>query len=260
MTTQATKDSNIRAIAETVNTFSPGGNPGWLLSFARRESGYNHMARAKSQADATGAEKAWQRNKSQFVAQGNPWISDIEKAWLTSWGLYQLMTPNQLQRWSWTAHPRVLQNPVVATVIAARLFNRAAQRGAKNLCDVREIWATGNLTGKGGAKYRERCESERNRFALLGLPVDAVDWPLSKWGMGGFGTKDAINQNDLYRVVAQRLGLPGSPEGPMPAEWRAKGVVEEITPAHSGFALGRVAIVAAVAGAGGLIWAARRRG
>jgi hypothetical protein len=188
-----------------------------MISVAKRESNFNHLVRAKSEADAKGARRAWERNKQKYVDAGSKHIAEIEQTWLTSWGLYQLMMSNHLQRWGHTAHPRVLTNPIVATVIAGRLFNRAVARGAKNLCDVRQLWATGNLSK--GPKYEERCASEKARFKALGYPVSLVTMPIRNWGMAGFGTAPQSSDLVKYQAVAAKLGLPSDPEAPVPPEW-----------------------------------------
>lgn len=259
MTTEATRASNKIAINNTVQAFSPGGDPRWMFAFARRESNFAHAARAKSEADAAGARKAWKRQKPHYAGHGNPHIEEMENEWLTSWGLYQLMMPYHLQRWSWTAHPAALLNPIVATVIAGRLFNRGKQLGAKNIVDIRQMWATGSP--KRTESWEGRKASLQKRFAQMGFPSDAWDWPLGRWGMDGFGLGEQPDQLGKYQSLAEPLHLNTTPDLPTPADWSLKDPGGDIQPDDpSGLDTGRVIAVAAIAaGAAGLLWGLRRR-
>jgi hypothetical protein len=265
MTSEATKASNRIAINNTVSRFSPGGDPRWMFAFAERESGFNHAARAKSEADAAGARKAWIRQKPKYIDHGSAHVQEIEDNWLTSWGLFQLMAPYHIQRWSWTAHPNVLINPVTATVIAGRLFNRAQQLGAKNIVDVRQLWGTGSVK-RVEPGWSKRKESLQARFKRHGLPDDAWDWPLEKWGMRGFGTKSDTAQFGMYQEVAKPLGLAAWPDIATPAGWSTQDPVDpDVTPIPPDelpqtLHVGRIIEVAAVAAVGaGLLWGLRKR-
>lgn len=261
MTTAETRASNRVAIQNTVQAFSPGGDPRWLFAFAQRESNFAHAARAKSEADASGARKAWIRQRPKYEKHGNPHVDEFENNWLTSWGLLQLMAPYHVQRWSWKAHPAVLINPVINTVIGARLFNRAVQLGAENIVDVRQMWGTGspNRVEPGWSK---RKASVQKRFASLGLPSDAWDWPLERWGMQGFGLGEQSDQLGKYQGVAEVLGLNATPDLPTPPDWRIPAGTDPGGDVPDAGAIDTASLLAAVALAAGgaaLLWGFRAR-
>lgn len=219
MTTAAQKRANLTAIRRTIEEFSPGGDAAGLHAFAVRESGLNHYVPSRHPADRNGAIKAFARNRQKFADAGNPWVSDPE-LWYKSLGLFQHMIPNHLQRWDAAAHPNVLRHPVVATVVAARLWNRAVQLGAKNLCDLRSLWARGHLGGD--PSYAKRCASTRNRLKTLGYPDDTADRSLEGFGLQGFGRAPTGDQLAKFQRVAESLGLPTDPAA-APEHWSLSG-------------------------------------
>lgn len=262
MVTAATRAKNLQAIRETVNWFSPGGDWRWMHVFADRESGLNHRAIAQHPADAAGARKAWQRNGPKFVEHGNPYVDQLHEGlggWYNSYGLFQFMAPNHVMRWSWTASPWVLAHPVIATVIAGRLFNRAAQLGAEDLCDVHQLWATGSV--KHTDDYAKRCEATKERLRKLGYSPNLATQPLARWGMQGFGSGPAAGQNDDYRDVSDMLGITSNVVD-VPAEWGGSTDPSDpgdTTPGDDqpggGAILGPLAALGA---ASGLVWLALR--
>jgi hypothetical protein len=176
------------------------------------------------------------------------------------------MTPYHLQRWSWKAHPHVLTNPITATVMAGRLFNRGKQRGAENIVDIRQMWGTGspNRVEPGWSK---RKVSLQNRFKKLGFPDDAWDWPLDRWGMQGFGLKETDAQGAQYRELAKLYNLPRNPDARVAPDWTIQdgGDPDPPDPGPDDDGLwtaetGRVLIVAGAAALGaGLLWGMRKR-
>ena len=221
MANAETKRANLRAIQETVNWFAPGGDWRGLYLFAMRESGMNHYAVAQHPADAKGAERAWKaRMRDKYIAHGNPYVTSDrmhsgEGGWWNSYGLYQLMAPYHVQRWSWTASPSVLFHPVIATVIAARLWNRGVQLGARNLCDLRSFWKYGRLGAD--PDYDKRCASLRARLGRMGHPQSLADKPLTAFGLRAFGSGPAAGTGEMVRDVADMVGLPST--GAAPMEW-----------------------------------------
>jgi len=215
MTSSAQKRANLEAIRQTVEMFSPGGDIRGLHAFAVRESGLNHYVSSRGEADRKGAIKAFARNRKKFEAAGNPWLDDTA-AWYKSLGLYQHMVPNHIHRWDIVAHPNVLRHPVVSTVVAGRLWNRAIERGAKNLCDMRSLWARGHLGGD--PDYDRRCESTRKRLVALGYSPTVARLPLSSFRLDGFGTKPSEDQYEKLWALSTNLGLPVQPEN-APEHW-----------------------------------------
>ncbi len=216
MTTKAQRLANLVAIRQTVDVFSPGGDHRGLHTIAKRESNLNHWVESTHPSDREGAIRAFARNRSKFLAEGNPWL-DQPELWYLSLGLFQLMVPNHLARWDSVAHPDVLRHPVVATVAAGRLWNRAIQRGAKNLCDMRSLWARGNLTTK-DPRYAERCASVRKRLKSLGYPESLADRSLESFGLQGFGTATTEDQYEKLWIVSRSLGITPNPDQ-MPKSW-----------------------------------------
>lgn len=216
MTTQAQRLANLVAIRHTVDVFSPGGDHRGLHTIAKRESNLNHFVESTHPSDREGAIRAFARNRSKFLAEGNPWL-DQPELWYLSLGLYQLMIPNHLARWDSVAHPDVLRHPVVATVAAGRLWNRAIKKGAKNLCDLRSFWARGNLTTK-DPRYAERCASVRKRLKSLGYPDSFAERSLESFGLQGFGTATTEDQYEKLWIVSRALGITPNPDQ-MPKSW-----------------------------------------
>lgn len=216
MTSPAQKRANLEAIRQTVEMFSPGGDVTGLHAIAVRESALNHYIPSSHPSDREGAIKSFSRNQRKFAEAGNPWLDDTS-LWYKSLGLYQHMVPNHLHRWDMVAHPNVLRHPVVSTVVAGRLWNRAIEKGAKNLCDMRSLWARGHLGGD--PDYDKRCLSTKKRLVALGYSPTMAHKPLSTFRLGGFGTKPSEDQYSKLFAISTRLGIPVQPEE-MPEFWK----------------------------------------
>ena len=212
MATRETKAANLRAIKETVNWWSPGGDWRGLHSIAKRESGMNHYIAARSQADRQGARRAWDnRMRAALEDKGNPYTGpeyqhEERGGWFNSHGLFQMMAPYHVPKWSWTAPPSVLNHPIIATVIAARLWNRGVRAGAKTLCELRSYWKYGRLGVD--PTPTQRCQNTKARLEAMGYPRSMADRPLSSFKLSGFGTAPQSNDQENFADVADLLGLP----------------------------------------------------
>lgn len=218
MASATQRAANLEAIRQTAQNFSPGADIRGLHAIATRESGMNHYVSSRGEADRKGAIRALKRNRGMFEAAGNPWLDDLS-LWHKSLGLYQHMVPNHLQRWDPVAHPNALRHPVVSTVVAGRLWNRAIQLGAKNLCDLRSLWARGNLGHD--PDYARRCASTRKRLESLGYSASLADRPLREFRLEGFGTRPTADQYQRLWALSEALGLPSQPEQ-APEHWNLK--------------------------------------
>lgn len=159
-----------------------GGDGRFLQHIARRESDFNATVRHMHPADRQGSLNAWHRNRARLFSQ-NPYIEDIT-LWDHGKGMFSYMPAYHLQRWDPTAHPDVLFDPFVASVVAARLTNRGKKLGAKTWADIDQMWATGKP--KRTKSWGPRRERARTRLAALGLPPDLVDQApnAGDWGTG----------------------------------------------------------------------------
>lgn len=221
MATSQTKRANLRAIGETVNWFSPGGDWRGLHAIAARESALNHYAAARSPLDRQGARRAWdKRMKAKLAEHGNPYLGpeyqhEEQGGWFNSHGLFQLMAPYHVPKWSWTAPPSILLNPVISTVIAARLWNRGRRAGAKNLCELRSFWKYGRMGADPDPE--SRCRNTMDRLRRLGYSPSLALQPLSSFGLDGFGTDPQPDDAEKAADVLDVLGLP--PDGSIGPEW-----------------------------------------
>jgi hypothetical protein len=195
-----TRDETIATIRRTVDTWTGGkGNADPLVAIAHRESGFN----AEAKGDLKRAKAAWQRNKPKFVKWENPYTGD-DALWVLSGGLYGLMPANMMQSWDPKADPRLIFDPVISTVLAARLWNRALDLGAKTAVDVRMVWAFGPKgldIPKTAAQYRSRVDLERARWKKLGLAGDPARDSAEMFGLEAFGTSQQDMQFDLAQKV-----------------------------------------------------------
>jgi hypothetical protein len=228
------------------------GNPDPLVSIAKRESGFNHLAIG----DREIAAKVFERDKDKIEAKGSPWTADPD-AWAGSFGLFQLMAPYEVQRWRADAHPSVLFHPVISTILAMRKWNRAIALGARNAVDVRMVWAFG---GDGleiphdDERYTSRVASERKRWRELKLSGDPLD-PVRPFE--GAGTLQTANQQSQARKVCERLGIslvatPDRNWTPHSGTTPDVDPVRPIQPAGSGSG----ALVLGMAAAGAVAWLA----
>jgi hypothetical protein len=194
---------NELAIRITVAVVTGGtGDPDPLISIAKRESNFNHLA----VGDEEIAAKVFDRDREKIRDKGSPWTDDPD-AWAGSFGLFQLMAPYETQRWRADAHPSVLFHPVIATILAMRKWNRAIDLGAQNAVDVRMVWAFGGdglAIDKADERYTTRVASERKRWRDLGLPGDPLD-PVKRFANAG--TVTTANQQSQARTASERLGI-----------------------------------------------------
>lgn len=194
------------AIIDTVRNWTGGqGDARPLISIADRESAFN----PKAEGDMGVAAKVWEREKPRFERLGNPW-THLDHDWSASRGLYQLMVPYHLPKWDEHAHPLVLENPVVATIVAARLFNTAHRMGAKTPVDVRMVWAFG---GDGlridhtDSRYVTRLKMETERMEKLGFPGSLATEPLVNLKLKAFGTDHQNGQEAKANALSEVLGF-----------------------------------------------------
>jgi hypothetical protein len=233
--TKATRLCNIKAIKYTVEKWSPGGDPRAFLTFAKRESNFNHTAVGDNKGRVLEmVKKAWARNKPKLAAAGNPWTDD-DALWMGSFGLLQMMAPNHVGRWDEVAHPFCLFHPVINVVTSGRLWNRTIQMGARNLIEARIIWGYGNLKNKGpGSKaYKDREKTTIERLESMGYPSSLAYQSMAAWGLQGFGLRyqgagelpePEYDQSEFLWALSQNLGLPPIPPPDMkvPVNWSCK--------------------------------------
>ena len=171
-----------------------GGDGRFLRAIAGRESGLNSEIEHRLPADAKGALIAWKRNRKRYAA--NPWYDEVE-LWDHGKGLFGMMTANHLHRWDPTAHPDVLFNPWVASVVAARLVRGCMRGGAQTWADVDQCWATGKP--RRTESWGPRRNRMRARLERLGYPADLVDEVPQP---GGWGTGPQDDQLDVLWSLA----------------------------------------------------------
>lgn len=174
------------AIATTVQAWTGGADPMALIRIAERESALH--------ADAVGDRKfgaqVWAKQQERLRRDGNPW-ADRPERWVGSTGLFQLMSPYYLRLWDPKADPHRLFDPYVATVAAARLWNRAVEAGAKNFVEVRLFWGF----GPAGLKYGPESEPYRKRLKSKWSVVDGrLNPPVSMYDYSSFGTGPQAGQ------------------------------------------------------------------
>lgn len=180
-----------------------------LIRIAERES--------RLHADAVGDKKigasVWEGQQDRLRADGNPW-ADRPDRWVGSTGLYQLMSPYYLRLWDPKADPHVLFDPYVATVTAARLWNRAVQAGAKNFVEVRLFWGY----GPSGLQYGPDSEPYKKRMQSKWSVVDGrLNPPVSMYDYSAFGTGPQAGQEQ--RIADVRGGkVPPSGGGSLIAK------------------------------------------
>lgn len=204
-----------RVIIETVAAWTNGqGDPYPLISIADRESAFVNTA----VGDESIAADVFARDRDK-LAQLNPWTDD-PSLWAGSFGLYQLMAPYEVQRWAVDAHPHVLFNPVIATVVAMRRWNRAINLGAKTPVDVRMVWAyaqSGLDIPHDDPRYTSRVESERKRWKKLGLSGDPATIEAAPFA--GAGTGPQTGQNAKFKAIATMLGMSTNPLNYPGSDW-----------------------------------------
>jgi hypothetical protein len=208
----------IDMIRKTVAVWTDGrGNADPLISIAWRESRLTPSA-AGDIKNGTAA-IAWRRNKAKFVAAKNPWANE-DKLWEQSIGLYQLMPANMIDKWHMQADPRILFDPIVATVVAARLWNKTIAMGAKTPVDVRMVWAYGPKGldfDHASPQYMQRVESEREKWRELGLSGDPARVSAQSFNLASFGAWPQKNQNSIVAQIRGDVGIPDYPPAEQPS-------------------------------------------
>ena len=210
---------NERVVRTVVATLSPGASPNVLVSAARRESNWH----ADAVGDVEIARDVFLRDRAKLAANGSPYTSDADiAAWSGSFGLFQLMAPYEVQRWRKDAHPSVLLNPIVSTILAMRKVNRIIDLGAQNAVDIRMVWAFGPDgldIPHDDDRYVQRVESETKRWRDLGLSGSPLD-PVRKFQ--GVGTGPTNDQAAQVARLTSILGgkLPGGETNTTPATKR----------------------------------------
>lgn len=194
-------------IAVTVAEWTNGAADWRILgSIAQRESNFVPTATG----DVAIAKTVWERLKPTFVEKRNPY-TNLDADFSASRGLYQMMVPYHLPKWSWRAHPLALNHPVVATVMAGRLVHAILKAGARNAVDVRMVWAYGTdglQIPRTDERYISRLESEENRMQKLGWPRELATSPLQAYNWRAFGLGEERGQDAKALALAQQLGLP----------------------------------------------------
>lgn len=198
-----------RVIRTVIATLSPGTSPNVLLSTAKRESAFQADA-ARINKDGEG--EVFLRDREKLKAAGSPYTGDeYFDDWAGSFGLFQLMAPYEVQRWRPDAHPRVLFNPVISTILAMRKVNRILNLGANNAVDIRMVWAFGPKgldIAQDDDRYVQRVASETKRWSDLGLSGSPLD-PVRKFANVGTGP-NAEQESQLVRLTNILGGkLPG---------------------------------------------------
>lgn len=217
-----TKQMNAEAIEKTVAEWTDGrGRTEWFMPTAKRESAFNHRAIGDTK-DSLGP-AAFRKKQRSLKKWGNPW-ADRPELWGGSYGLFQLMAPYQVEKWSKRAHPYVLFHPVVATVVASRLFNKAVKLGARNLVDVRMVWGFGPKglkIPKTDERYLKRVSSTKKRLRSMGYPEELAMAPTANWGLEAFGTGEQPDQLEKFVAISEAMGMPTElpPEVSIPAMW-----------------------------------------
>lgn len=189
------------AIASTVHAWG-GQNPAALMRIAERESAFVPTAVGDIQPATEAYERVWQ----DLVKMGNPWAQDTER-WYGSYGLYQLMAPYYARIWHPQADPHVLFDPHIATAVAARIWNRAVAKGAKDFMDVRMFWANPKFLGKGPGDpfYDSRLDSKFTVVEGIRNP------PVNRYDYQAFGTGPQPDQEQ--KLAAARGGAVAPPKG-----------------------------------------------
>lgn len=168
------------AIIATVQRYAPGANPAALIRIAERESGLNPQAIG----DEAIAARVYEKQRERIRKDGNPWADDPSR-WGGSFGLFQLMAPYMFRIWNPKADPYDLFKPEVATITAARLWNRAVKAGARDFAQVRLYWGYGPRGLEYGPGSKEYDERAANKWSL----VEGIqNPPVSRYNYSAFGT------------------------------------------------------------------------
>lgn len=174
-----------------------GGDGRVLRAIAGRESGLNHAIEHRLPADAKGSIRAWRRNQRLFA--DNPHYEQMG-LWDHGKGLFGMMPAYHLQRWDPTAHPDVLLNPWVASVVASRLVRSCMRSGARTWADVDQCWATGRP--RRTVSWEPRRQRMIRRLQRLGYPPGLVD---VKPEPGDWGRGPQPGQMDALWALAEQF-------------------------------------------------------
>lgn len=185
------------AIEATVAAWG-AGNPAALIRIAERESRLIPTARG----DANDAPIAYEGQRDKLRAMGNPWADDPSR-WSHSFGLYQLMPAYQARKWTPKADPHVLFDPRIATVVAARLWNKGIAAGADDFVRMRLWWANPNLVGIPSSD--ERYQSRLDKWSIVDGQLNP---PTSYYDYSAFGTGPQPGQESRLPGAAAELPAP----------------------------------------------------
>lgn len=194
-----------QAIARTVETWAPGADPGALLRIAQRESAFIPTAIGDSGPGSAG-ERAYARMRDRLVNSGNPWAEDASR-WSGSFGLYQMMPAYFIGLWDVQADPYVMFDPVIATAIAGRYWNRGVRAGATDFVRMRLFWANPSWVSKSeyDPEYKKRLSSKLSE-------VDGViNPPTARYRYDAFGVGP---QSDQAQMAARARGGATTPTRP----------------------------------------------
>jgi len=203
---ERTRKANARLILDVIG--ARGGDGRVLHAIATRESGLNHEIRHELPADREGSVQSWKRNAERY--KDNPYYQD-SALWDHGKGLFAMMPANHLFRWDSTAHPDVLFNPYVATVVASRLARSCMERGAETWADVNQCWATGSPERT--SSWPDRRDRLIARLEKLGYPGSLADAPPDP---GNWGTGPQVDQVDaLWALAGEPLPLRSQESSPL---------------------------------------------
>lgn len=217
MSKSFTKDINIRAIVATCSAVNPESDASGLLCIADSESRLQHKVDSTHEADRIGAIKCYERNKAT-IYRTNPWVNQAE-LWLVSRGMFQHMVANHLFRWDSNADPRSLWHPVIATFVAARLWNRHVEDGASTLYELFSGWAGGKRFWERDSDIAARTGRLKNAASRLGFSQDIVSRHPASFGLSGFGTEASPWDKGVLASVSESIGIPSVQPVNLPRDW-----------------------------------------
>lgn len=184
------------AILATVAAWG-GRNPAALMAIAKRESAFVATARGDKEA----APRAYLRVVDTLRKMGNPWADDPSR-WDASFGLYQMMPAYYARLWDPKADPHVLFDPRIATVVAARLWNKAVAAGATDFVRVRLYWANPSLINVG-----ETSDEYQRRLDKYSIVDGQMNPPVSRFDYSSFGVGPQPGQEE--RLPRTQIDDPG---------------------------------------------------
>lgn len=221
-----TPGETLHVITATLSAWGAGMEPGPLMAIAHRESGFNERAIG----DQNFAPKVYAAQRDRLVRDGNAW-ADVPDRWGGSFGLFQLMAPYHARKWSEFADPYCLFDPYIATVAAARLWNRAVQLGAKTPIDVQMVWAYG---GKGlefdhdSPEYQQRAASQRRHLRAAGYPESMATQDARSFGYSAFGLGAQLGQGEKLEIAKGTTAADKENEGAEPSHFARNTLIAAV--------------------------------